>query len=150
MTAPAEQAPLPPAARPPSKVHVAWRGDHRFDAQRPGGPSVRIDAGGTTGPGPVDTMLSALAACASTDVVDILAKRRTPVASLDVDVVAERATAIPARVTHVALAFRITGAGIDRGQAERAVELSITKYCSVRDSLDPALTIEWTVAVNDT
>ncbi|GAC1517363.1 MAG: OsmC family protein [Gemmatimonadaceae bacterium] len=149
MTAPTDKGAASPTAKPPSKVHLAWIGDHRFDLERPGAPAVRIDAGGKTGPGPVDTLLGALAACTATDVVDILAKRRTPVASLDVDVIGERAAATPARVTHVTLAFRITGAGIDPGQAERAVELSVTKYCSVRDTLDPALAIDWTVVVTD-
>ena len=32
--------------------------------------------------------------------------------------------------------------------AERAVELSVTKYCSVRDSIAPDVEIEWTVVLN--
>ena len=135
--------------RPPSKVHVSWAGDRRFDARRAsGGPSIRLDASGETGPGPVDGMLSALAACTAVDVVDILAKRRTPVESLDVDVVAQRFDGTPGRLTHVHLAYTITGAGIERVHVERAVELAVTKYCSVRDSLDPGIPVEWAVALN--
>jgi putative redox protein len=114
------------------------------------GPVVRIDGDSTTGPSPVDTLLGALAGCASSDVVDILAKRRTPVATLEVRVEARRANAVPRRVTHLLLKFRITGEGIEREHAERAIDLSINKYCSVRDSLDPDLPIEWTLALNDT
>jgi putative redox protein len=40
------------------------------------------------------------------------------------------------------LTFRITGAGIERVHAERAVELAVNKYCSVRDSLDPAIPVD--------
>lgn len=97
----------------------------------------------------MDTLLGALASCAAVDVVDILAKRRTPVATLEVRVDAQRANSIPRRLTHVVLAFRITGEGIEREHAERAIELSVTRYCSVRDSLDPNLPIEWTLALND-
>jgi putative redox protein len=39
--------------------------------------------------------------------------------------------------------FRISGVGIEREQALKAIELSVTKYCSVRDSLDPKIPVEW-------
>ncbi len=133
------------APREPNRVSVAWRGAHRFEAGRPGGPTIAIDADNTTAPGPVDTLLAALASCTAVDVVDILAKRRTPVTSLDIEVVGRRVESIPRRLDHVTLRYRIAGAGIEREHAERAVELAVTKYCSVRDSLDPAIPIEWSV-----
>jgi putative redox protein len=134
---------------PPKKenrVVVRWDGDHRFDASRLGSKhAIRIDADATTGPGPVDTLLSALASCTAVDVVDILAKRRTPIEGMTIDVHGERANATPARLTRVVLAYRIRGAGIEREQALRAIELAVTKYCSVRDSLDPDMPVEWTL-----
>jgi putative redox protein len=125
----------------PNEVAVRWTGAHRFEAGRPGGATVAIDA--DAGPSPVDALLAALGSCTAVDVVDILAKRRTPVESLDVRVVGQRKDAVPARLTHVLLTYRIRGAGIERVHAERAIELAVTKYCSVRDSLDPALPVEW-------
>ena len=133
----------PTPKREPNRVHVRWQGGRRFDTGRPGGPVARIDADGVTGQGPVDALLSALATCVSVDVVDILAKRRTPVSTLDVEVVGTRVDTIPRRLQHVLLRFRITGAGVEREHAERAIDLSVTKYCSVRDSLDPKIPIEW-------
>jgi putative redox protein len=129
---------------------VQWHGGRRFDVGRHGGQIVRVDGDASTGPSPVDTLLGALATCASVDIVDILAKRRTPVATFEVEVEAQRANAVPRRLTHVILKFRITGEGIEREQAERAIDLSINKYCSVRDSLDPNLPIEWTLALSAT
>ena len=136
------------APRPPNRVHVAWAGDERFDTGRPGGPTARIDGTGATGQSPVDALLSALAACTGIDVVQILAKRRTPVERLDVDVRGTRVTTTPRRLEHVLLEYDVAGAGIERAHAERAVELAITKYCSVRDSLAPDIEIEWTVVLN--
>ena len=142
-------APAPAAGRrEPNRVRVTWAGDQQFDTGRPGGPIARFDGRGQTGQSPVDAVLSALAACASVDVVEILAKRRTPVRSLEVDVAGTRFEGTPRRLTHVQLDFTIAGEGIEPVHAERAVELSITKYCSVQSSLDPAVTIEWTVAVS--
>ncbi len=138
-----------PPTPPDNTIVAQWQGGRRFDFGRSDGPVVRVDGDAATGPSPVDTLLGALASCAAVDVVDILAKRRTPVATLEVRVDAQRANSIPRRLTHVVLAFRITGEGIEREHAERAIELSVTRYCSVRDSLDPNLPIEWTLALND-
>lgn len=138
-------APAPP--KPPARVQATWAGGQRFDTGRPGGPTARLDGTGETGQSPVDGVLSALASCVSIDVVEILAKRRTPVATLAVDVVGERVTTTPRRLKNVKLEFHITGNGIERDQAERAIDLSITKYCSVRDSLAPDIPIEWTLTL---
>lgn len=132
-----------PAPKPPNRVEVEWRGEHRFDAGRPGKPAIRIDGDGATGPGPVDAFLCALACCASVDVVDILAKRRTPVQAMHIEVVGTRVDTIPRHLKHVLLRFRIGGQGMDRANAERAIALSIEKYCSVRSSLDPAIIVDW-------
>jgi putative redox protein len=129
----------------PSRVQMKWVGEHNFDTGLAGRPTVRLDGDGRTGPSPVDALLGALAACTGVDIVDILAKRRTPVESLDVDIVGERVDDIPRRFKHITLNYRIGGAGIERVHAERAVELAVTKYCSVRDSLRPDVPIEWTI-----
>ncbi|HEU4631475.1 MAG TPA: OsmC family protein [Gemmatimonadaceae bacterium] len=131
--------------KPPTHIQLTWEGEHRFAFGRPGGPQTRVDADVQEAPSPVDTLVGALVSCVSVDVVDILAKRRTPVASLTVDAVGERANAVPARLTRVELRFRITGQGIERVHAERAIDLAINKYCSVRDSLDPDLPVEFTL-----
>lgn len=138
-----------PSPAKEAQIHLKWAGVLRFDAGKPGRPAVRLDGNGETGPSPFDGMLASLGACASADIVLILTKRRTPPRSLEVDVVAERATSVPARMTHATLNFRIAGAGIDRANTERAIELAITKYCSVRDSLDPATPVDWTLELTE-
>jgi putative redox protein len=144
-----DTAVMPVVGKPPSVVNVSWAGERRFDAGVvSGGPTIRIDANRVTGPSPVDVLLCALGSCTSVDVVDILTKRRTPPESLDVQVVGERALAIPSRVTAIHLTYRITGADVDRVHAERAIDLAVTKYCSVRDSLDPNMPIDWTLILN--
>ena len=129
-------------------VRLEWQGDRRFDVGRPGGPTLRLDGDGATGQSPVDAVVSALSACTAVDVVDILAKRRTPLVSLSIDGVGTRAETIPKRIVSVELTYHLSGDGITHPQAERAIELAITKYCSVRESLDPALPIHYTAIVN--
>ena len=134
--------------RPPARVSVEWKGEHIFEAGREGRPKLIIDGDGVASQSPVDTLLAALGSCISVDVVDILAKRRTPVETFHVEVVAERVETVPRRLSHVALNFSITGSGIERAQADRAIELSVTKYCSIRDSLDPEIPVVWSLALN--
>lgn len=129
-------------------ISIEWQGEHRFDAGRAGAPTIRLDASTKTGPSPVDGLLSAWGACTAVDVVDILAKRRTPAATLHVEVQGARADAVPKRVIGALFTYTITGDGIDRSQAERAIELSITKYCSVGSSLDPAIPVRWKLVLN--
>jgi len=131
----------------PYSLDVKWVGEHKFDAGRPGKPTMRIDGDGRTGPSSVDALIASLATCSAYDVIDILAKRRTPVESLEIDVVTERVDTIPRHLKHVTLNYRIGGVGIEREQAERAIELAVTKYCSVGDSLRPDVPVEWTVEI---
>ena len=126
---------------------MKWTGDQRFEAGRPNAQIALLDGNGVVAQSPPDALLSALASCVSVDVVSILAKRRTPVESLEIDVVGERVETTPRRFRHITLNFRIAGEGIDKEQALRAIELSATKYCSVRDSLRSDIDVDWTVEI---
>lgn len=138
----------PTGPKPPSKVKVTWAGEHRFDTGRAGAPIARMDGDAKTGQSPPEALLSAVASCSAVDVVDILAKRRTPVATLEVDVTGDRVDTTPRRFKHITLAFRISGEGIERDQAERAISLAVNKYCSVRDSLREDIGVDWTLELN--
>lgn len=134
--------------RPPSRVRATWDGAHRFDTGRPDGPTARLDGEGHVAQSPPDALLSALAACAAVDVVDILAKRRTPAERLVVDVEAVRRQDPPRRFVRIALTFAVDGAGIERMHVERAVRLAFDKYCSVAASLAPDIHVEAMVRLN--
>jgi putative redox protein len=114
-------------------------------ARWPDGPKVRIDADAHTGPGPFDMLLAAVAACAATDVVEIMRKQRTPLTSLSVRVEATRVAAIPRRLASAVLHFELNAPGTTPEKAARAIELSIEKYCSVRSSLLAAAPVTWTI-----
>jgi putative redox protein len=147
----APDAPETKPPKPPSRVHVQWTGPGTmaFDGRKAAGErTIRVDNTGKAEPGPVDTLLIALAACTSEDVLTILEKRRTPASALRIEVTGTRRPGPPARLTHVLLHYIVDGEGIDRANALRAIELAVTKYCSVRDSLDPNLPIAWTLTLN--
>jgi putative redox protein len=128
-----------------SPIRIDWVGELEFDAGRPDGPKVRIDANAQTAPGPFDMLLAAVATCAATDVVEIMKKQRTPLEALSVRVDSTRVADIPRRLASAVLHFSLRGAGITREKASRAVELSVTKYCSVRSSLIADAPVTWTI-----
>jgi putative redox protein len=132
------------------RIRATWAGARRFDAGRPGGPTTALDGNAEVAQSPVDGLLSALAACTGIDIVEILAKRRTPATHVALDVMGERAETIPRRLVRVEIEVAIDGLGIERGHAERAIDLSLTRYCSVRASLDPAIPLTFRLTLNGT
>jgi putative redox protein len=110
-----------------SRVHVSWRGDRRYEVNRPGGKPITLDGNREEGPGPVETLLGTLAACSAIDVIDYLEKRRTPAARLDVVV---------------------AGEGIDPEHAERSIALAFSTYCSVAATLAPDIELSTRLVLN--
>ena len=146
MTSPAQ----PDAPRPVpviTKSEITWRGDRSFDAG-PAGRTHLIDGAAKAAPGPVETLLNSLAACSSLDVIDIIGKRKTPVERLAVRLAAERRPEYPRRVMRVEIEFLIDGATIEPEAAERAIQLSFERYCSVAGSLAPDIIAETRLTLN--
>ena len=133
----------------PSVKHVAleWRGDLRFEGGEPGRPWVAIDGENAEAPGPMLLLLLAVASCSGADIVLILKKMRVMLQSLRVEVEGTRREEEPRRYTAVTLVYHIAGDGLDQTKAERAVTLSLEKYCSVVHSLAPDIAIASRVVV---
>jgi putative redox protein len=130
-----------------TRTRAVWRGEHRFDAG-PEGRTAPVDADSKSAPGPVETLLNALATCSAVDVLDVLTKRRTPAERLVVNVTATRRTEAPRRVERVDVEFVLDGEGILVEHAEWAIQLSFEKYCTVAASLAPDIVAETTLVLN--
>ena len=137
-----------PPAKPPATTTVTWTGDEAFSATAAGGRTFMLDGHSQAGQSPPEALLSALAACTGIDIVEILKKRRTPVERLEMRVRGERARTMPPRFTAIALEYEMAGAGIDRAAAERAVDLAVMKYCTVKDSLARDIVFTWRLVLN--
>jgi putative redox protein len=130
-----------------TRSEATWRGDRSFEAGPPGRTHV-IDGGAKVAPGPVETLLNAIATCSSLDVIDIIAKRRTPVEALSVKVVAHRRPDYPRRIMRLEMHFTIDGPGIEADHAQRAIHLSFERYCSVAGSLGSDIVAETRLTLN--
>jgi len=136
------------ATGPVNRITAVWQGGQRFDTGREGGPTARLDGTNATGQSPVDALLSALAACSGVDVVEILAKRRTPAERCRIDVAATRRAQTPRRVLRFDIDYQIDGVGIERDHAERAIQLAIERYCTVASTLSPDVVLTTTLTLN--
>jgi putative redox protein len=134
--------------KPTITIRATWTGEHRFETGRPGGPVARFDGSAKTGQNPVDALVSALASCVGIDVVDILAKRRTPPQRLVVEAHAERRAEHPRRVERVRLDFLVDGPGVAIEHTDRAIALALQKYCSVAATLARDVVVETRAVVN--
>ena len=120
------------------------------------GHTIKIDipadqGGHGNGFRPMQTMLAALCGCSSVDVVSILKKQRQPLEDLIIKVDGERQHGVePALWEKIHLLFQLKG-DVDPAKANRAVQLSMEKYCSVAETLRRAgADISWEVMVNET
>lgn len=138
----------PPAGKPPVHTTVTWIDDIAFRAETPKGGVMTIDGHGRTGQSPPETLLSALGACTSVDVVEILKKRRTPASRVEVKLTGHRISAPAPRFHAIELEIHVDGAGIEREPAELAINLAVNKYCTVKDSLDPSIKFTWWLVLN--
>lgn len=129
-------------------IRMEWTGDElRFDGAgtHPPTPGIRIDGDGESGPSPMLTLLLAAAGCSGADVVSILRKMRVGLSRLVIDVEGTRRDSEPRRYVAIHFRFRLSGEGLDPAKADRAVALSLEKYCSVVHSLAPDIAVDYDV-----
>ena len=123
------------------RVTLTWQRGLVFAGGEPGGPATTIDGDNAAAPGPMLTLLLAAAACSGSDVVLILQKMRVALSQVRIEASGERRESDPRRYTALHLEYHLQGDGLDEAKARRAIELSITKYCSVIHSLAPDIRI---------
>ena len=127
--------------------HLAWTSGMIFTAGGPGEPTIVLDGKGKEGPSPMVGLLLAIGGCAGADVVTILEKMQVTLRSFTIDATGRRKEEHPRRYNNLNLTFRLAGDGLTQAKAERAVELSGTKYCSVMLSLNPDIPITTEVVI---
>jgi len=83
---------------------------------------------------PMEALLASLASCSGVDVAMILGKQKEPVEGLEIRIHGNRANTVPKVFESIDIEFRIAG-GVAENKAQRAVALSMEKYCSVARTL---------------
>ncbi|HBH25163.1 MAG TPA: osmotically inducible protein OsmC, partial [Cytophagales bacterium] len=104
--------------------------------------------GSNKGMRPMQLLLVGIGSCSSIDVISILKKMKQPLEDIKITVTAEREeNKAPALFTDIHVHFRMYGE-MDEEKAERAVHLSMEKYCSVTRILEKTANITWSYELN--
>ena len=128
------------------KLHLQRLNDaFHYEVTNESGQSIHLDSspdsgGQNLGMRPLETVIAALLGCSSIDVGLILKKGKQEIRDYKVEARAERRDEIPRIFTNIYLHFHLYG-DIDPARAERAIQLSMEKYCSVTKILEPTANI---------
>ncbi len=128
-------------------------GAFKMEAQGSGPFSVFVDAGekaggNNQGARPMELVLMGLGSCSAIDVISILKKQRQVLDDLKVQVSAKRDEEnIPAVFRQIHLQFILKGQ-LEAQKVERALDLSINKYCSVSKMLAKTAKITFSYKIN--
>ena len=99
------------------------------------------EEGKKPGPSPMELVLIGTGGCTAWDVVHILAKGREAVEDCIVEMDADRADEEPRVFTRIHMHFVVRGRDVDPRKVERAIGLSVDKYCSASAMLAKTATI---------
>jgi putative redox protein len=83
----------------------------------------------------MELLLVGFGGCSGMDVISILRKKRQNVTGFEVNVKGERADSHPHVYKDIHIEFVVKGKGVDKVAVERALNLSLDKYCSVGATL---------------
>ncbi|MCG2722401.1 MAG: OsmC family protein [Thermodesulfovibrionales bacterium] len=103
--------------------------------------------GENTGPRPMELLLIAAGGCSGMDVISILNKKRQDVTGLEINVSGKKAEEYPKKFTEITVEFIVKGRKIEESAVKRAVELSMTKYCSVKATLEGTAKINYSFKI---
>ncbi len=118
---------------------VTFMGGMRFVGRGASGHDVAMDADRTSGGQdsavrPVEALLAALGACTGMDVVSILRKSQDVPTLFRVEIADERATEYPKVLKRIHLTY-VVSRSVPRERLERAIELSLSTYCPIANTL---------------
>jgi putative redox protein len=117
------------------KARIKWVEDRTFVGESGSGHKVVLGTaygpeGRTPGPSPMEMVLIGTGGCSAFDVVHILEKGREAVEDCVVEMDAERAEQDPKVFTRIHMHFVVKGRSLPVNKVERAIGLSVDKYCS--------------------
>ena len=114
--------------------------------------AVNIDGssevgGEDAGARPMELVLMGLGSCSAIDIVQILKKQKQTLLDFKIKIEAERENKIPAVFKTIHVNFHFTGE-LDKNKVEKAIELSLNKYCSVTAMLNKTAKINYSFSIN--
>jgi putative redox protein len=125
------------------EARVKLMGGMQFEGDSTSGHRLIMDADDTSGGQnkgfrPMELLLVGFGGCSGMDVISILRKKRQNVTGLEMNVKGEKADSHPHIYKEVHIEYVVRGKEIQQEAVERAIALSLDKYCSVGATLAKA------------
>lgn len=123
------------------KITIDHLKDLHMEAENEEGGLVRMDGstsiGGLEGGfSPMQLLLAGVGGCSAIDIIGILEKQKQPLEDLEVVVDGDRqSTGTYSEFKTIHINYIFTG-NLDESKVERAINLSLDKYCSVTKTLE--------------
>jgi putative redox protein len=119
-------------------ITTKWLGNMKFESTNPSGHNLFIDAGPENeghgeGYRPKALMLSGLAGCSGLDVASLIKKMKLDVDDFKIDIEANLTDEHPKYYDKVIMNFHFYGDHLNEKKLQKAVDLSIEKYCGVME-----------------
>jgi putative redox protein len=119
-------------------ITTKWLGGMAFESNNPSGHNLKIDAGpddGGEGSGlrPKALMLSGLAGCSGLDVASLIKKMKLEVDDFTIETIANLTDEHPKYYDSVVIEYHFYGSNLKEDKLQRAVDLSVEKYCGVME-----------------
>jgi len=125
-------------------THMRAENDTGNTIDMDGSPAV---GGNHAGFRPMQMLLAAVGGCSSIDVISILKKQKQGLVNLDVEVDGKRVQkGTYSQFDTIHLHFKLSG-NLDESKVEKAISLSVGKYCSVSKALEPQSEITYSFEV---
>ena len=134
-------------------ITTKWLSDLAFEAEVDGH-KIYMDSsmehgGKNTGPRPKPLMMIALAGCTGMDVASILKKMKVDFEEFSVEVEGDITEEHPKRFEEMKVIYRLKGKDINRKNVEKAVNLSVTRYCGVSANYEKAFPITHEIIIEE-
>ncbi len=128
------------------KSQIKFVDNMQFIATADSGHAVVMDAppsvgGNNTGTKPSELLLMAFGGCSGMDVISILRKKKQDVTKFEMNVNGDTREKHPRSFSDIHIEYVITGNNISEEAVQRAIGLSLDKYCMVGTTIGKAATI---------
>jgi putative redox protein len=120
--------------------HLEAKNEDGCKIETDGAPAI---GGSNKGMRPMQLLLASAGSCSSIDIISILKKQKQDLKDLEVEVTAEREQGkVPSLFTQIHLHYKLSGK-LDESKVKRAIDLSVTKYCSVVKILEKSAAVTY-------
>lgn len=126
-------------------VYLNWDSESKFVLNDRDNYQLRVNGAGNIGS--ADLLTMSLIGCSAYDVVEILEKQRQELHQLKVTAEAQQDDTPPWKFRKIHLRYQVIGKGIELEKAQKAIQLSEEKYCSVYATLRDVVEITHEVEV---